>query len=336
MSIFKQESNLSRRNFLLNSGKLIAGGGIAAAGIHQTLAFAATAAEGTSNVASGSALPYNDPEWNRDAMARLMGDLKFGKQKFGWYSGVISGVRQGEKVQPLVGFEGFSFARLIDEGNGVYAKLLREVGFYTDLETGEILDEWVNPYTSEKVKVVHIANDPFNYKISAYRPGGPSYGGLNQIENKPIPFILPWRETTNNKVLMRTNIHLFYPSALQPEQWPRESSGKMNRVSEMFSYVIDKDDLANPNLTSVQYSGAWSRITPWLPWMLMGQSEGHCYYDCMMGGYDNMDILSPKVRAYAEKHYPKYFEAPTVWEEPSFSSLENYAREQKPAPVKKK
>ncbi len=36
---------------------------------------------------------------------------------------------------------------------------------------------------------------------------------------------------------------------------------------------------------------------------------------------------------YAEKHYAKYFNAPEKWTgEPSLSSLEHYARTQKPAP----
>jgi hypothetical protein len=40
------------------------------------------------------------------------------------------------------------------------------------------------------------------------------------------------------------------------------------------------------------------------------------------------------VRAYAKKHHPMYFDAPTEWKDPSLSSLEDYARTQKPAPVK--
>ncbi|MFK8017537.1 MAG: DUF1838 family protein, partial [Gammaproteobacteria bacterium] len=210
----------------------------------------------------------------------------------------------------------------------------REVGFYTDLKTGDVLEEWHNPLIDEKVRVVPIANDPFNFKITPYILAGPSYGGLNDNKVAKLPFRLPWREVGNDTVSMRTGIHLYYPSALDPEKWPRESSGKMNRVSEMFSYVIDREQLANASRTGITYSGAWGRITPWLPWMLMGQADGHCYYDCMMGAYDDMSALSPKVRAYAEKNFPKYFDAPTVWTEPSFSSLENYAREQTPQPPK--
>lgn len=328
-------SLLDRRALLNKSGKLLLGAGIAGAGIGQAIASAATSEEGVVPAKSAKTLPFEDPEWNRDLYARLQGDLDFGKQKAGWFSGTVSAVIKDKKVQPLFGFEGFSMTRLVDEGNGVYQKLLREVGFYTDLKTGDILEEWHNPFIDETVKVVPVANDPFNYKITAYRLAGPSYGGLNKQKAKKVPFYLPWKETGDGTIAMRTGIHLFYPNALDPKKWPRESAGKMNRVSEMFSYVINRDYITDPSKSSVTYSGAWSRITPWLPWMLMGQADGHIYYDCMMGGYNDLSIVSPKVLAYAEKNFPKYFEAPNKWTEPSFSSLENYARQQKPAPFKK-
>jgi len=77
-------------------------------------------------------------------------------------------------------------------------------------------------------------------------------------------------------------------------------------------------------------------VTPWLPWMLMGQAPGHCQYACFMGSGNPLDeIFSRKVLDYIEKNYPKYLQAPEKWSDVSLSSLENYAREQKPAPVKK-
>jgi hypothetical protein len=183
--------------------------------------------------------------------------------------------------------------------------------------------------------VVHVTNDSFNPLIADMR--GSTYGGLRKVEEKPErkPFLLPWKMSNANTVTLATDLHMYYRSALQPDKWPRESPGEMVRVSEMFRYVIRKEDLENPDLTSVEYTGSWARITPWLPWMLMGQAPGHICYMSTMGGYDSLDMLSATVRAYAEKHHPKYFDAPTKWEEPSLSSLENYARTEKPAPVKK-
>ncbi len=331
----KDSDQLGRRDLLASAGKTILGAGVAAVAASSAYGMASSKGLDNTDKVDYSTLKYDDNYWNRDAWARLMADLDFGKQKFGWFSGTVNAVLPHKKVTPLFGFEGFSYARLLKGENGVYKKLLREVGFYTDLKTGDVLETWDNPLTGETVKVVPIANDPFNHEIGPFLPKPPSYGGLNKSEQPDIPLLLDWKETGDNKVFLRTPIHLLYPSALKPAEWPRESPGEMTRVSEMFTYVIDREDLADTSKTSVEYSGCWSRITPWLPWMLMDQADGHIYYDCAMGGYNDSNVLSPKIRAYAEKHYPKYFNAPTEWVDPSYSSLENYAREQKPAPVKK-
>jgi len=69
--------------------------------------------------------------------------------------------------------------------------------------------------------------------------------------------------------------------------------------------------------------------------MLMGQAPGNCQYAAFMGNCDHPgDVLPRPVVDYAEKNLPKYFDAPEVWTDVGLSSLENYEREQEPAPVK--
>ena len=267
---------------------------------------------------------------NVNAMARVQGSLNVGETKYGWFSGNVMGVRDNEPLRDLFKFEGFSCAKLIELEDGGYQKVLREVGFYIDHETGEILEEYDNPYTGEKVRVVPIANDPFNGKIQEYFPPPPSFGGLNESAEMPkIPYILPWMIRGNMAQLER-HIHLYYPSALKPEEWPRENHGPMTRVTEIYMYQIPYDDLQNEDIASVEYHGTWSRVTPWLPWMLMDNAPGHCYYECYMGAVNSLDDINPKMVDYASKYYPKYLEAPAEFEEPSLSSLENYSREQQP------
>ncbi len=328
------ESVEPRRDFMQKAALAI-GTGVAGLGVGQALAMGSKSSKPIVASPDFSTLDYKNNLWARDTMARIQGDLDFGKQKFGWYKGVVRSIIPNKKNQVLFGFEGFSYARLVDNGDGTYKKLLREVGYYTDLETGEVMETYKNPFTNEEVPVVHIANDPFNYVISAYYPKPPNYGGLNEAEAPDIPIYLPFQDTGNNSLLLQSNIDLFYPSALQPDKWPRESPGPMTRVSEMFNYVFDKEDVADNDKTALYFSGSWNRITPWLPWMLMDQAPGHIHYDCVMGCYPDESLMSPKVRAYAEKHHPIYFDAPTEWKEPSLSSLEVYAIEQTPAPVKK-
>ncbi|PVX30680.1 DUF1838 family protein [Sphingomonas pokkalii] len=279
-------------------------------------------------------IDFKDPKWNRDTFARLDGDLDTSKEKCGWIKGTAYGVRENERVRPLFKVEGFSFTRLKKLEDGSYRKMLREVVFYRDLKTGEIMKRWLNPYTNEKVPVVPIANDPFNFTISEFAPEPPSYGGLNKDKPPRQPLLLDWSEDGEGNILLNTAIDLFYPNALVPEKWVRESSGPMNRVSEYFTYFMKRADVVNPRLTHIPHVGSWSRITPWLPWMLMGQAPGHISYVCNYGSEPKGEKgLSPDVVAAARAMDEKWLHAPTEDYGPSYSSLENYARFQKPAPV---
>jgi hypothetical protein len=279
-------------------------------------------------------LDFKNPKWNRDTFARLEGDLDLSKEKCGWIKGTAYGVRDNERNRPLFKVEGFSFVRYKKLEDGSYRKLLREIVFYRNFETGEIMKTWHNPYTNEDVRVVPIANDPFNFTISEWAPEPPSYGGLNKDKPPRRPLLLNWSEDGEGNVLLNTAIDLYYPNALNPEKWVRESSGPMNRVSEYFTYYMKKADVLNPRLTHIPHVGSWSRITPWLPWMLMGQAPGHIAYICNYGSEPLGEKgLSPDIVAAARAMDEKWLHAPTEDYGPSYSSLENYARFQKPAPV---
>ena len=281
--------------------------------------------------------PYVDlrtPAGNVTGYARLASDLDESKQRYGWFKGYVMGVRPGEKIRDLFGFAGFGVSRLETQPDGGIARVLREVGYYTDLRSGEVMEEWRNPYLDETVPVIPIANDPFNSVIRDHFPPPPQYGGLNEDDVRPaLPFILPWQQR-GELLVMERHIHLYYPSALDPEVWVRESSGERVRVSEFFSYHLKGADMQNPELTALPSHGVWNRTTPWLPWMLMGQSDGHCQYACFMGSGEDLEQIHDRALLdYAEKHHAKYFQAPETYspDTPSLSSLELYAIERTPA-----
>jgi hypothetical protein len=313
-----------------------------AAGAAAVPAFAASAREAgpiaEPNPGAGvdfvTKIDFKDPKWNRDTYARLDADLNPAKEKCGWLKGKAYGVRDNEKVRPLFGVEGFSFVRTKRLEDGSWRRMLREIVFYRDLHTGKILDTWHNPYTNEDVKVVPIANDPFNFTIGEFYPDPPSYGGLNHDKPPKRPYLLDWSHGPDDTLILDTGIDLLYPNALQPDKWPRESSGVMNRVSEHFLYTVKRQDVENPALTSLPLVGAWARITPWLPWMLMGQAPGNISYmttfATLPGGEKELPAdLVAAARAMDEK----WLHAPTEDYGPSLSSLENYARQHSPAPV---
>lgn len=223
----------------------------------------------------------NSGKDNVDAYLKLTSNLDMESTHFGWIDGYVMGVAPGGAVKDICGFRGMGCNRLLPyEGPEYgYRRVLREIVFYTDLETGEILEEMENPFTGETVRVVPVANDPFNAVFKDVWPDPPSYGGLNEEKREPRPFILNWQQIGQH-TMMEIHVHLYYPNALDPKKWVRESSGPMNRVTETFNYTFSIDDLQNPELTTIPSTGVWTRVTPWLPWMLMGQAPGHCLYNC--------------------------------------------------------
>jgi len=312
------------RRAALTSGSML---GIAA------LTQASTAPTKTQRSSGKIELAFDDPIWNRETSARLEADIAPGKFIHGYCTGMVHGIRDNEAVRPLFGFEVFSGIRVLKQPDGSYQRLCRELVFYRDLKTGAMMDEWGNPYTGERVRVVDVANDPFNYVLSEYYPDPPSYGGLNKDKPPKRPLLRPWG-LLGDVVSLDSDIHLFYPNALDPAKWPRESAGPMNRVSEMFRYFMRREDVENPALTHLPHSGVWSRITPWLPWMLMGPAPGHIYYIGRFSSIKDPEMAPPAVLARVKERYPIYMSAPDKWVDPSLSSLENYARTQKPQPPK--
>jgi hypothetical protein len=278
-------------------------------------------------------IDFTNPIWNRDTWARIQGDLNPENQKFGDVRGVILGVKPGEKTKELCGFEAFLATRLVPQEDGSIRRLNKEVIFYMNPRTGEIIEEWTNPWTGEVVKVVQVANDPFNYSISEWLILAPEdFGGDKKPEPRKIPLIFPWHQMSPTHLSLSTDMHLFYPNSMDPEKWVRESSGPMVQVSEMMRYCVPIAEVENPELTSVSFTGTWNRITPWMPWMLMGQEPGHTLYVGSMTGGPDHSVISPQALAYAEKNYPQFLSAPTEDYGPSHSSLEIYAQTQEPAP----
>jgi hypothetical protein len=283
-------------------------------------------------------IDFKSPRWNRDAWSRIQGDMDPTKERISHCSGLVLGVKPGEKVRELLGFQTFLATRLVPLPDGNIRRLNKEVIFYTDVKhgrPGNIIHEWKNPWTGEVVPVVHVFNDPFNYTISDYLILKPEdFPGGDKGPPPKIPLLFPWQQLNKHTLVLQTDMHLNYPSPLQPDKWPRESSGTHAQVSEMMRYFVSVKDLENPDLTAVPYHGTWLRITPWLPWMLMGQTPGHCLYTSQMTSLDSVEELPADVREFAEKHHPGILQAPTEDYGPSHSSLEHYSRQQTPAPVK--
>ena len=146
-----------------------------------------------------------------------------------------------------------------------------------------------------------------------------------------FPFILPWTFMGDSAMTV-FDVNARWKNTLDPAKWARESSGEFIRVCETLTMYMNRSHLDDPDCTSIPYIGAWQRMGPWCPWMLMGQRQGHLFY---RGHYRKIPAgvegLPDHLVEFTQANFPDYLVAPAEWVEPNLTSFETYARDQQPA-----
>ena len=271
-----------------------------------------------------------NPHHNAEVFSRMqLGND--GNSNYGWFSSrVFAVIGDHETIVPLFDLEGFGTNRHKRLEDGSYQHLHREVGYYKDLRTGEIMETWKNPYLDgEEVEVFHINNDPVNAIIGPIVKANLGEG----MVNAEFPFVMPWTRM-GDMAMSSLDVNTGWKNVLDPETWPRESNHHpMVRVSEYLQFYADWNDLETwRERERIMQHGAWSRLGTWLPWMLMGPREGHLFYRSFTKSLNGIEELPRHILDYTEKNYPVYLEAPTEWVEPNVTSFEVYKRDATPKP----
>ncbi|MEM6497861.1 MAG: DUF1838 family protein [Pseudomonadota bacterium] len=286
-------------------------------------------------MAAAPILDVQDPQVNLESLMKLVGDTS-GKPVVGWYSGHVFGVRPDEKVQPLFGVEGFGVGRFERQEDGSFRQIWREVGAYRDIETGEIMSRWKNPYTGETNQIMDIQNGAINQVWRNKTPQLPdipdldfTFGNYGHADDMVLPWMI---DTAGDYASIMYDVIGRRRSQLDPEVWKRESPGPFARVMECYQYGSKLSYIADPELTSAPYAGAWQRLADWLPWMLMDQAPGHLFYRAGTRKLRSVEDLPADLLAYAKANYPTFLEAPTEWKMETESSFDVYQRLRKPAP----
>ena len=311
---------LNRRDALRTLGA----GALGATGL-MVAACAAEQQPATEPEEAFPSIDFSNPAENLRAFVKLTGDLDPSKETFGWFGGTIFAVLKDQPLMPLVGVEGFGVLRVAPQDGGTYRLFNRELAFYKDPRSGEFLDQWTNPITGEDCEVSPIHNAVVNAEVAPV---------LKQDFDGTIvevPFNPPWT-FQGDKAFSTFELHAAFPNPMRPEEWPRESAGPITRISEIFQRITTVSQLSDPNSTTADYSGTWTRVGPWLPWMLMGQAEGHILYRTFMNKTGPAEALPAPLLARTEARYPEFLKAPgdETWGSPNDSSFTVYMAEREP------
>ena len=277
-----------------------------------------------------------DPAQSLRTFIKLTGDLDPAKETPGWFGGTIFGDTQRNRpLMPLIGVEGFGVVRTEAQPDGSFKVFNRECAFYKDLKTGAFIDEWKNPYTQEICEVRPIHNLTVNAHLIVSEKFGTAIEMDFDGKLMAVPLRLGW-ETFGDKLFSTFEVHTAFPSELTPEKWPRESAGKVLRIAEIFQRIASLAEVENPATTSADYSGTWTRVGPWLPWMRQGQADGSLLFRTFMTKLSGIDQIPAGLRKITEERLPEFFQAPPAssWGSKNDSSFSVYAKESTPLPPK--
>lgn len=320
---------LGRRGFLLAAAPAVALG----AGLYDP--------------AQASAQPWrpdlDNAQDNVEAYIKMTSSLDADDTVFGWFSGHVFSLVDNQPMLPLMGIEGFGVGGASRNSDGSYSTHWKEVGYYTDLKTGAVLERWDNPLNGERTEVMHIyvpsisSTITASFKTQALRPRlkdvaiqHPNYRHLGEPDD---PFILPWFQA-GDTISLWMDGSAVVPNPLTPVEWPRESSGPTMRIAEQTMYTAKSADFFNASRRRVDSVGAWNRISPWLPFMLMGQAPGGLMIRATTRSFRGYAELPRWLTDYTAKHFPELMNPrpnPALKNE---SSAERFKRERRPMPVK--
>jgi len=288
------------------------------------LVVAALLAPALACAAKPRGLDLSTPEGSLEAFRKVQCSLEDRRPTVYYWSGETYSRLEGEPDRLLFRFEGMNIRQCVtvnDPARGPgFRQVSREVLYYEDPATGGILDEWQNPWTGESVKVLHVANDPVNFRAPVFAKGADGKPYHSEIEVMGDHW---WGTTT---------VPLFYRSPLGGDY--QDSVGGMYHATEMFSFFGSVADLTDARKPSADVSVAWSRISPWLPWMKMRGRPGLLYFNGAGRKLDGFAGLPEHLRKLIESRNPQFNAPPPVDDARPNESSWSYYRKAYPIPEK--
>lgn len=244
-----------------------------------------------------------DPEKPEDAL-EIMKRTQCGEADgvpavYHWSGKVYSRVR-GEPDRHLFNGEGMNIrqcVRIEDPKRGVgYRQVSREVMFYLDPETNEVLRTWENPWTDETVEVMQIANDPVNS-----RPNYP-------YAADGTPYKMPGLRRQGQWLFMPFEAPLFYHNVLAGDY--QDYVGNKYHAMEIFDFAMLADEMLDTKNPTAYPTVSWVRISDWMPWMKMRGRQGQIVFNAMGAKLKKYEDLPKVIKDEIALNHPEYTAPP--------------------------
>lgn len=227
------------------------------------------------------------PQANLEGMLRMTASLKQEDVPW-WFDGTIFGIVGEGAPLPLVRFEGWEVYWVRPLDDGAYELTGHTVTFFYDIDTGEMLDTFANPYTGKRNQVTASvqgggAGAGFNYSVDGVR----ATKFIDKIPESPLQ--LQWSSVRN---VIWMHAETAYPPGLPQPRKQRQT---------MFAPL---DEFVNPNILNLSATFSATVFENWPRWMEMDDRPGHVIWHAAGAKIDSLDELPSAFRARLEREHP--------------------------------
>ena len=237
----------------------------------------------------------NDPQQLLLAFMRLGASLD-NRLIIWWMDGVRYGVVDA-KAKALFGMKVGMFHRFFRQANGDYELAMFELTYYTDLEGGELLEEFQNPYTGEINRVSQVRLGPEIRRQTSE--------GLADPGN---PLVRDYRSSLGPAMI--NGDQLWIPTSVEATiKFPKPTAPEI--LLNIYTTVQGRlSDAVNSDLMSAPATLAFQNVLKWEPFMRMGDRTGHMMSRAAGRKLHSIEELPNDYLACAERMHPKFIADP--------------------------
>ena len=155
-------------------------------------------------------------------------------------------------------------AKVKDADVGYTAKGLTAI-FYSDLDTGKILETFTNPYTGEKIEI----NQP------GLRRSSGVYGLDGNIRNRPQRegMRMTQLETLGPAMVIGDDVWCKDDGGVRLE--PTGDAGQLIHINDWTTYHGSISEVSHPDVVSANATQTFNDINTWPSWLNMGDRPGN-------------------------------------------------------------
>ncbi len=216
------------------------------------------------------------------------------------FGGVLLVKLNGHVATRLLGMGGVAFTRAIQRSPGVFDWQLDEVGYYLDLETGEIVDSFVSPLNGETIRPAHYrAPEHLTFTDSNVAPQNRLPSGI-EFDGQ-----ITRLADVAGMAAMTEDMYVKIPASAATAENPARSA---RELSSLKTFTAKTDDLNATDDRWIDCQYTYTTMNSLASWLAIDS----------LAGVQNMRLAGTKCRLHAPGAIPEWFVTRVSKDHPDF------------------